>query len=713
MRLKVPSRDYVPLITGLAASIIATIPRFASGIPQGVDSTSHLGKIIFMFKWYNLLGHIPSWYPDWYGGTPFLLLYSPLSYFLTFAVAFVGMGPIVAYELVDTAFFAFTPLTVYVLGRELNLDTREAAWGSFLFALTPTVVGSFLFYDRFPNVVALPIACLFLTTLVRMFKGRSATRSLVASVILLSILILVHHLSALLALLIAILALVSFADSPRRIRRALPLFTVVLVGAAAVSSPWLANFIRAASQISENPFFNRNVQFAFIRLSYALSNYLIIEQGILHFVLAVVAIAIWLRKGVGNRLSLIVPIGVLFAGMFVFEFGETARELALMYGGQTIVVVALASVVALVLYNSKRVMEADCSGQFLALWFSTFFWLGLGYYAIPLAGLPVLHAVWRSLDVHRFWLYLSVPIALLAGKTVGHLARSAFRSRHFVFLGLALTVILVGAVAKAGYSITQDINPHLPYTTQNSGIPTELLTYLRLESEYGRILPVRCPLWVYVLPSYTEKSLIDGWYPQEKLLPALLRITDYRINDLETMSNRTQEWKKLLEQNQDLGIHWVLVGNANSTLLESLSNSTFRRDTFITYGRNNITVLKNTLENWPISLEMLGHANVNFCRLAPDRMLVDIRNPLRDVDLVVREAYHSGWSARIDGKAAAIESVNGLISVHVSEAPCRIIISHSNPSNPYVFLSLATIVLLMLIVLVPGAIAKKFVRDKP
>ncbi|MEM2942935.1 MAG: hypothetical protein QXT81_05895, partial [Candidatus Bathyarchaeia archaeon] len=80
-----------PLILSLVVSFLVAAARFSPGIPQGVDSTSHLSKILFMFNWYNKLGYIPSWYPDWYCGTPFLLLYSPLSYMLTFAVALLGI----------------------------------------------------------------------------------------------------------------------------------------------------------------------------------------------------------------------------------------------------------------------------------------------------------------------------------------------------------------------------------------------------------------------------------------------------------------------------------------------------------------------------------------------------------------------------------------------------------------------------------------------
>ncbi len=698
--------ETAPLVAALLASVVIVIPRFSPGIPQGVDSASHLSKILFMVKSYDSVGYIPSWYPDWYGGTPFLLLYSPLSYLLTFAVALTGIGAVTAYKLVDAIFFVIAPVTVYFLGRELDLDGEEAAWGALLFALTPTVVGSYLFYDRFPNVVALPVACLFLTSLAKMVKGRMVIQTLVASIILFSVLILIHHLSAFLSLIIAVLALFSFAGSSARFKT-LARFSAVIVGAVAISSPWLLNFIQASSQILENPFYNKNVEFAFIRLTYSLYNYLTIEQGIIHFILATAAIGIWLSRSHGKN-TWLAPMILLFLGMEVFEVGWPVTKWIESIG-QTLVVLALVLMLGLVLHVSKKARRNEPSYLFLVLWFTVFFWLSLGYYAMPLANVPIFQVVWRSLDIHRFWLYLAVPIALLAGKVAGTFSRSSVRRSSSVGLATIVILILAGATIKAEYSLTQDVNPHLPYTTLNSEIPQELLDYFKSENEYGRILPVRCPMWIYVLPSYAGKPLVDGWYPQEKLLPVLLNISDYRINDLETSGgNRTRIWEGLIRKNQELGIRWVLIGNSNSTLIKNLSNSTFKQDAFIRCGTSNLTVLKNTVENSWVRLNSIPNTDVRYYRPAPDRILVDIDHSMKDVELVVREAYHPSWSARIDGETVPIQATNeGFMSIRIKTSPCSVVILHSNPANPYLYLSLATIGLLILVWFYSKTIARR------
>ncbi len=695
-------RQATPLILALVAGILVVIPRFSPGIPQGVDATSHLSKIFFMFNWYNRLGYVPSWYPDWYGGTPFLLLYSPLSYVLTFTLALLGIGVVAAYKLVGASFFVLAPLSVYLLGRELELDVKESAWGSLLFVLTPTVIGNYLFYERFPNVVALPFACLFLTAFVKMLKGKNMLHTTVASTVLLALLILIHHLSALLALIAATCAFFAFTDSIGKVKRYLPLFLAVIVGAVILSGPWLFSFLGASAQISENPFFNRTMQFPFIKLTYALNDYLTVEQGLVQYVLAMIAVGLYFSGRRHGQGQFIFTFALLLVGMGFFELGLTGGRPTVQVVGQIFVVLALAFLIGLVLYATKKAKDRNPAILFLFLWFIVFFWLSLGYYAMPLANFSFFWGVWRSLDVHRFWLYLSVPGALLAGKMIVRVAKSSHRKLSAVCLAALVILIVAGAIVKGGYSLTQDINPHLPYATQNSEIPHELLDYFDLQQDYGRVLPVRCPMWIYLMPSYSGKPLIDGWYPQEKLLPYLREnISDYRINDLETTTNRTDVWKELIKLNQVFGIHWIAVGNANGTLIMKLSDSSFQQDFFMEYEKGNLTVLKNTLENSPFQVGTVGNAGVKFQRPTPDMIVIDIQKQLLNEELTIREAYHSGWAATINGQETMIQpSKEGLIQITVKSAPCTVVIRHSSCLNSLCVL-LST-VFLSVIILISG-----------
>jgi hypothetical protein len=393
--------------------------------------------------------------------------------------------------------------------------------------------------------------------------------------------------------------------------------------------------------------------------------------------------------------------------MSIFEVGLSTGEPRIQLAGQTLVVAVMVLLIAWILYTARRIKSSPAA-LFLSLWFTSFLWLGLGYYAMPLADLPFFWGLWRSLDVHRFWLYLSVPAAILAGK-IAVAARSS-RGRLPTLCLVALLILAIsGAAVKAGYSLTQDVNPHLPYTTQNSEIPSALIAYFGSQQEFGRILPIRCPMWIYVLPSYTGKPLIDGWYPQEKLLPYLLEeINDYRINDLETTPNRTDKWEELIRRNQTFGIRWVVIGNANRTLITRMSDLTFKQDIFIEYEKGNLTILKNTLQNPPVQADVPDCEGIIYQRPAPDMIVIQVQRALPGEELTVREAYHSGWVAKINGIETETKAdPDGFMQVKVRSAPCSVIIRHAAPQNiEYIFVSASLLAALILISAWPALLAK-------
>jgi hypothetical protein len=697
MKKKIIAKEIIPLLIAFTIGILIVIPRLLPGIPQGVDSTSHLSKILFMFNWYDRLGYIPSWFPDWYCGTPFLLLYSPLSYFLTFAIANIGKDAVNAYKFVDTIFFLVTPITVYFLGRELKLSIRESSWSALIFGLTPAVIGNYIFYDRFPNIIALPIICLLLITFIRMLSRKSIIW-FISSILLLGTVILTHHLSALITFFILLLAFFSLTPSFKEFKMNLLKFFSVIFGGIALTSFWLIDFIQASSQIADNPFYNRTMEFPFIKLSYTLYDYLILEQGIIHFILAISAIFLWLSKDF-KKSTIISTLVLLFLGMTFFEVGYQ-NYLSIQMIGQALVITSLIFITGLVILRTRK-SEYNHFTFFLILWFVSFFWLGLGYYAIPIVKIPLLQSIWRSLDVYRFWLFLSLPIAFLAGTLIEGVICRIQGNKRLLMLTVIFLLLFTGGAVKSVYLLNQDVNPHLPYTVQNSDIPIELLEYLRLQSDYGRILPVRCPMWIYVIPGYTGINLIDGWYPQEKLIPRLLGIDDYRINDLETTENRSEVWKKLIDQNQELGIHWVIVGNSNRTLIQDLTNSTFKQDAFITHEGGNLTILKNTIPNSFVQLiTEKGNIDHNFERSSPERINIEITDRFSNVKIFVREAYYIGWTATVDNDTSKIMSTpEGFILITPEKIPNQVKVEYKSSNNPYIWLSLLMISLIILLLI--------------
>jgi hypothetical protein len=204
-----------------------------------------------------------------------------------------------------------------------------------------------------------------------------------------------------------------------------------------------------------------------------------------------------------------------------------------------------------------------------------------------------------------------------------------------------------------------------------------------------------------MIPSYTGKNLIDGWYPQEKLIPSLLEIDDYRINDLETTENRAEVWKNLIDQNQELGIHWVIVGNSNKTLIRDLTNSTFKQDAFITHQGGNLTILKNTVPNSYVQLiTETGNIDYDFERSSPERINIEITDPFSNVKIFVREANYLGWIATVDNNITnVISNPEGFILITPERSPNHVTFEYTSSKNPYVWLSLLMISLIILLLI--------------
>jgi hypothetical protein len=413
------------------------------------------------------------------------------------------------------------------------------------------------------------------------------------------------------------------------------------------------------------------------------------------------AIFLWISKDFKKSI-IVSSLVLLFLGMSFFEIGYESYSYIQVIG-QALVIAALIFLSGLIILRTRRSQYARYN-FFLILWFIAFFWLGLGYYAIPIVKTPFLQSIWRSLDVYRFWLFLSLPIAYLSGTSLEGVICKLQRNRKLFSLAIILILLFTGGLVKSVSLLYQDVNPHLPYTVQNSQIPIELLNYLRSQNEYGRILPIRCPMWIYMIPSYTGKNLVDGWYPQEKLLPCLLNISDYRINDLETTENRTEVWKNLIDQNQELGIHWVIIGNSNTTFIQNLTDSTFKQDAFIIHKGGNLTILKNTVPNSFIQLiTQTCDVDHDFNRPSPERINVKIPDRFSNATIFVREAYYFGWTVKGDNNTfSVIPTSKGFIQT-ASESNLnwgdQVIFEYTSSSNPYTFLSILMIGLIILLLI--------------
>jgi hypothetical protein len=681
-------------------NILILAPRFLPGIPLGIDATSHLSKILLMYNSYLNHGYIPSWNPDWYCGTPFLLFYPPLSYWIVFSLSFLGLGPILSYKIIDAFFYFVMPFIVYFLALEFNLKKKESAFAALIFTLSPVVIGNFLFYDRYPNTMALCLAGLLIIFIHKTLVNRLNIKWIIISTLLLASIILTHHLSAAYVALVILIIVVAFSWSRKKLLRNLGLLSIILILSILVSSFWSIPFLlNAPEQIGNNPFYNRTIDYPYLRLSYFLDNLLTRELGIVHFTILLASIWLFYNKSrfknsiLGNKVVFMIP---LLAGMGIFELGELVKSNILIYLAQILVIFAFLFLLYLLIIDFKK-GTIKSENFFFLLWFAIFLWLSLGYYAFPLARVPVLSTIWRSLDVHRFWLYLSIPSAILGGKFLNFLL-SKRKSIFRIITIVILLIMVTGAFVKAGYCLKQEINDQLPYNVSNNFIPPELIDYFRSEEEYGRILAIKCPLWIYLVPQYTGKPLVDGWYPQQKLVVPLLNISDYRINDLETSDNRVEIWKSLIESYDLLGINWIMIENSNETLVHTLMDSSgFSEDAVIEYKEWEISIFKakktiKIIEVLPADIA----EDIEFSRVAPDRIEIGISDLKTDGVCIIKEAFYPTWIAISEDSSLDLEKTeNGFIRIFCPKDLDMIVLFHRPITHAYFYIAFITLIILM------------------
>ena len=597
----------------------------------------------------------PFWSADWYAGSPALLLYPPLGYYLTAAIAMLGVGPVLAYKLVDAFFYWIAPVTIFFLGREMGFGRGESALGGLMFSVFPQVIENYLFFDRFPTVLSIPISCVFIILFHRALTRPNRTLNTLLSILSLSALLLVHHLSALIAGFVAIL-MVLLASATHGLAKPLMKLAVVAIGTLGITAFWLIPFLQSFGLFSLNTFYNRNVTFPFLRFTYFSFNIVSYLLGITEFILAAVAV----QSIIGRNFDAHIKMGPatffapLLAGMAVFQAGEILSLSSLEYLGEFMVALSFTLFFAqfILIPSARKILARKDGAIFAVFWFLLFLWLGLGFYAVPVLQLSIISTIWiKTLDVYRLWLYLALPMSILAARGLFRSATKLLTWRPVsvvLLLILAVTPITIGVAIKVHYDLNSPINGVLPYSAANTEIPPAIINYFRNDDSQGRILGINVPLWIYLLPIYVNKPIVDGWYPQTKLVVPLVQINDYRLDDLETHtpSERFDVWRGLIGQGQLLGITWVIIGD-NGTLASSLmAGKAFTKELAVPYDGVNLVVYKSLQ---PPSL-VDGDVNVtDITTPNPDQINITFEPTAVPTAIVVKEAYFPTWRATAVG----------------------------------------------------------------
>ena len=666
---------------GLAAiSLLIASPRLSDGIPMGIDSSSHIFQVLNLYESFKSTGKIPLWCSYWYCGFPFLLFYPPLSYLLAFTLALTGIPPILSYKIVETFFYVVAPFTIYFLARNLSLSRRESYVAALGFNLIPSIMSNFIFWDRYPTIVAVPLFALLSAFLIRYLKNERF-KDLVLTTLTFSLLLLTHHYSAFCAVLAAFIISLSYLLMRRNrvtLKRIIKLAVFTGVVSSLLTLFWMAPFLNFSNYLLRNPFTNGDVWDNYMppehwdKTLYKLRNLDLIQWLFAIFGSAFFA-ACRIDKGKASLRSKLICAS---PSLFFISTILIRPFYIFFYPVEIILIMVVSIITSTLLISSVRSLGREESFPYIMSigWFFIFAWLSFGKYAILFQLLPP----WRRLDTYRFSIYACIPECILVGKLSSMLASSQLFERGRKFLAFknfptpktvatAFVASMLISSSLVGHFIVADDFSYRP----NGTISTGIVEYFRGQEDHARVLSIRCPDWVFLLPLYTSKPLVDGWYPQAKILPYLVDIDDYTLNELiktygdeKNDTQRVELWETLISKYSLLGVEWVMIPediNVKNTTLSTIlmeDNQDFLLD-----AKNDGILIYKTKFSQPL---IQTEAKILATTWCPDKITIVVETN-RSTSITVKEAYFPEWTVQTNASSAQlIKDDDGFIKIHIT-----------------------------------------------
>ena len=673
MRLNEIKKYQISLIVVIVINLLLTLPRLYEGIPSGIDSNSHLFKCVYIFEFTKRFGHFPSWSDAWYGGYPISLFYPPLSYHITVFVMQFGVPPLLAYKLIEIIFYALvTPLAVYTLTQGLKFKKGVGFFAALLFSGIPEVLLNLMRMDRYPNIIVIPLVCLFFGIFFRM-KG---TKYYVLSYILLGIIFLTHHLTALyISLLFPIYILYQKLNGVK-ISKSFLVSLSVLFCAFIIAAFWTFPFVLNLNQLQENPFINRSIlgsHTIFDTLTDIKS--IGLGQVLLMLFAGMFLVVASFKKHLEGLLQRFFQKSGFFLVFFfsILAFVSISSYIIFQDLLDIIYLILLGFVVLTLIFqipliNATKFFEKKASSViFCLIWFVLFFWLGQGDEALLYQLLPY----WQKLDPDRFILFSSIPLAILGGFILNHILTTCnsvniysfypvhTKERRFlVFTGLMISLLALNSIQLQRHTTDPTLY------RENHEFPNEVFTYFESQKDSGRILPIHCPNWIYSFPVIGgNKSIIDGWYPQGRLLTPIRSIRSYSINYLSLDANRTEIWSNLIENAENLAIGWILLGDAQYADLIPLNEFTLElyADGIFIYKAKFKVGMITTDPDYLVDKFVLR-------RYSAEKFVIEVQDLTRPAELIIKEAYFPYWTAYVDGIPLNVsKNADGFIQLNINQ----------------------------------------------
>jgi len=688
----------------LILSLFIVAPRLSEGIPMGIDSTSHLFQIKYLSESFQVTGKQPLWCGFWYCGFPFLLFYPPLSYLSAFFLSLTGFTPVMSYKIVESIFFVLAPFTIYFLARTLRLNRLESYIAALGFNLIPSIMSNFIFWDRYPTVISVPFVVLLSAFLIRYLRNEKV-KDLILTTFAFSLLLLTHHFSAFCGILAAFIISLSYllqernAKTMKRIAK-IAAFTGIV--SLLLTLFWTAPFISFSDMFSNNPFTNGDVWDNYMppehwdKTLYKLRN-LDLVQWLFAVCSSAFFVACVIDGGMATLKSKIIcasPALFLLLTLLVTPF-------QIWFHPVEILLVTVVSIIVIPLLTSSiRLFNTEEKLPYIMTigWFFIFAWLSFGRYALLFQLLPY----WQRLDTYRFGIYACIPESILVGKLSSTISsakapkslRNLFPSKKMQLNKKLVSAVLLASLIFSSAFVSHFIIADDFSYRQNQNMSNAIIEYFKEQETDARVLAVRCPDWVFLLPIYTEKPLVDGWYPQAKVLPYLVAIDDYTLNELiktygddRNDMRRIEQWRSVIKEHELLSIKWIIIPKDvhvdNKTLGSILMED--NQDFFLDMEIDGFLIYKNKATHHLIETE----AKLLNTMWTPDRikLIVEMNNT---ASILVREAYFPEWTVNTNATSASlIKDENGFMQLNVTSPSGKSIyevnLVYQRPQGVYLF----------------------------
>jgi len=215
-----------------------------TSFPLGSDTPSHLAKVYYLDQYYP---HFPSWYYKEGSGYPFLMMYSPLSYYITFFLhKLFSISIFEAFNLTWFSSMLLGGIAVYFFARVKFRNELVALSSSVFYLSYPLIwlmqtVGGF-----FTETVAIPFSILTLTFFT-LYQDRRSKKYFICAVWLYTFTILAHAMIGLVTTIVLVVYSVSrFLAKEISLKDSIFVSAKMIAFGLGLSSFWLIPFIVAS-----------------------------------------------------------------------------------------------------------------------------------------------------------------------------------------------------------------------------------------------------------------------------------------------------------------------------------------------------------------------------------------------------------------------------------------------------------------------------------